>query len=46
MYINSKKYLEREGFDAAARRPVGTGPYKFVEWSPNQRIVMEVFKDY
>jgi peptide/nickel transport system substrate-binding protein len=46
MYINSKKYLEREGFDAAARRPVGTGPYKFVEWSPNQQIVMEVFKDY
>jgi peptide/nickel transport system substrate-binding protein len=46
MYINSKQYLAREGFDAAARRPVGTGPYKFVEWSPNQQIVMEVFKDY
>jgi peptide/nickel transport system substrate-binding protein len=46
MFINSKKYLEREGLEAAARRPVGTGPYKFVEWSPNQQVVMEVFKDY
>jgi peptide/nickel transport system substrate-binding protein len=45
-YITSKKYLEREGFDKAARRPVGTGPYKFVEWSANQQVVMEVFKDY
>jgi len=36
MYVNSKKYLEREGYEAAGRRPVGTGPYKFVEWSPNQ----------
>jgi len=45
-YITSKKYLEREGYDGAARRPVGTGPYKFVEWSPNQQVVMEVFKDY
>jgi peptide/nickel transport system substrate-binding protein len=46
MFINSKKYLAREGLEAAARRPVGTGPYKFVEWSPNQQVVMEVFKDY
>jgi peptide/nickel transport system substrate-binding protein len=45
-YITSKKYLEREGYDGAARRPVGTGPYKFVEWSPNQRVVMEVFPGY
>ncbi|HXH09737.1 MAG TPA: ABC transporter substrate-binding protein [Alphaproteobacteria bacterium] len=45
-YITSKKYLEREGYDGAARRPVGTGPYTFVEWSPNQRVVMEVFAGY
>ena len=25
-YITSKTYLEREGYDGAARRPVGTGP--------------------
>jgi peptide/nickel transport system substrate-binding protein len=45
-YITSKKYLEKEGFDGASRRPVGTGAYRFVEWSPNQQVVMEVFKEY
>jgi peptide/nickel transport system substrate-binding protein len=38
--------MERVGLDAVAQRPMGTGPYKFVEWSPNQQIVMEAFKDY
>jgi len=28
------------------RHPVGTGPYKFVEWVPGQRIVMERNEDY
>jgi peptide/nickel transport system substrate-binding protein len=45
-YITSRKYLEREGYDGAARRPVGTGAYRFVEWLPNQRVVMEVFQGY
>jgi peptide/nickel transport system substrate-binding protein len=26
--------------------PVGTGPYKFVEWKPGQRIVFEANPDY
>jgi peptide/nickel transport system substrate-binding protein len=45
-YITSKKYLEKEGYEGAARRPVGTGAYRFVEWSPNQQVVMDVFRDY
>lgn len=28
------------------RKPVGTGPYKFVEWIPNERIVMEANLDH
>ena len=28
------------------RKPIGTGPYKFVEWVPNERIVMEANMDY
>ena len=46
MYITSKTYLERESLEAAARRPVGTGPYRFVEWLPNQHVAMEAFKGY
>ncbi len=27
-------------------RPVGTGPYKFVQWVKDERIVMEAFENY
>lgn len=27
-------------------RPVGSGPFKFVEWVPNTRIVLEANRDY
>jgi len=43
--ISSKKYLETVG-DDFTRKPMGTGPYKFVEWVPNVRIVGERFEDY
>ncbi|MCX7965221.1 MAG: peptide-binding protein [Syntrophorhabdaceae bacterium] len=29
-----------------SRRPIGTGPYKFYEWIPGERIVLTVNKDY
>lgn len=44
-YIYPKKYLEL-GKEQVARRPIGAGPYKFVEWVPNQRIVVERFEGY
>ncbi len=28
------------------RAPIGTGPFKFVEWIPKQQIVLEKFADY
>jgi peptide/nickel transport system substrate-binding protein len=28
------------------RQPIGTGPYKFVEWTAGERIVLEVNADY
>jgi peptide/nickel transport system substrate-binding protein len=28
------------------RNPVGSGPYKFVEWQPNQRLVLESNPDF
>ncbi|MEL7647953.1 MAG: ABC transporter substrate-binding protein [Sedimentibacter sp.] len=43
--IVSKKAVEanEEGF---ARNPIGTGPYKFVEWKNGEKIVLESFQDY
>ena len=43
--ITSKKYLEQVGAEWTLK-PMGTGPYKFVEWEPNVRIVGERFEGY
>lgn len=44
--VVSQKAVEEIGDEAFARNPVGTGPYKFVEWRPGDRIIMEAFADY
>jgi peptide/nickel transport system substrate-binding protein len=36
----------QEGVDKPTSAPPGTGPFKFVEWQPRQRIVFERFDDY
>lgn len=42
----------KDAYDAAGSddefslHPVGPGPYKFVEWVPGQRLVLEAFADY
>jgi ABC-type dipeptide transport system, periplasmic component len=28
------------------QKPIGTGPFKFVSWSPNDKIVLEKYADY
>lgn len=43
--IVSKKAVEEFG-DEIAEHPVGTGAYKFVEWIPGDRVVLERFDDY
>ena len=35
-----------KGDDQFERNPVGTGPFKFVEWKPNETITIEKFDDY
>src|ERR671933_847584 len=32
--------------DQLAKKPVGTGQYRFVEWVPGERLVMEANPDY
>lgn len=38
-HIISPKFIDQ-------RHPVGTGPFRFVEWIPNERIVLEANRDY
>ncbi len=34
------------GYDDQAINPIGSGPYKFVEYIPSQKVVLEKFDDY
>jgi peptide/nickel transport system substrate-binding protein len=40
------KYVVQVGDAGFAVKPVGTGPYKFVEWVKDERLVLEANKDY
>ena len=43
--ISSPAAIEKYG-DKYRENPVGTGPFKFVEWKQNDRIVLEKNEDY
>lgn len=43
--ISSPTALEKYGKDYG-RNPVGTGPFKFVEWKAQSQVVLEVNPDY
>ena len=40
------KYIAQVGDAGFAVKPVGTGPFKFVEWVKDERLVLEANKDY
>jgi peptide/nickel transport system substrate-binding protein len=43
--IASPKAVEKHGL-AFTKNPVGTGPFRFVEWKVGQEVVLEANKDY
>jgi peptide/nickel transport system substrate-binding protein len=45
-FITPKKYFETVGADEFARKPIGSGPYRLIEYTPGSRIVLEAFKRY
>jgi peptide/nickel transport system substrate-binding protein len=40
-FMVPKAYMEKVGLDAFREKPVGTGPYKLIEYQLNSRIVLE-----
>ena len=44
--IAPQHYVEDVGWEAFATAPIGTGPYRFVEWRRDDRIVLEAFDDH
>jgi len=45
-WIAPKKYIEKVGDAEYKRRPIGCGPYRFVEFMAGVRFVGEAFEDY
>jgi len=47
-YVNimSKTYFDKVGDQGYATKPVGSGPYKMVEWSKDNRMVLQANETY
>lgn len=39
-------YIKQVGDDVFSQKPVGTGPYKFVEWKQNEYLKLEAWEGY
>jgi len=46
LYIFASELFKEKGADAFFQHPVGTGPFKFVSWTRNDRMVFEANEDY
>lgn len=46
LLIMEPGYVNEVGTEIAAKKPVGTGAYKFVEWSRDNYLKLEAFEDY
>ncbi|WP_102958158.1 ABC transporter substrate-binding protein [Mangrovicella endophytica] len=44
--IVPKAYVDKVGWDGFAQKPIGTGPFRMVEWRRDDRIIMEAFKEH
>lgn len=44
--IVPKAYVDKVGWEKFAVAPIGTGPFKVVEWRRDDRIIMEGFKEH
>lgn len=44
--IAPPEYIKKVGLDGFLKKPIGTGPFKFVSWTKGKEIVLEKNKNY
>lgn len=44
--IVPKKYIEQVGVDGFQKKPIGSGPYRMVDWQRDSRIILEANDKY
>ena len=44
--IVPKAYIETNGDEYFSQHPIGSGPYKMVEWNPSDSVKLEAFDEY
>src|SRR5699024_96421 len=44
--ILPKEYIEEEGMDEFLNNPIGTGPYRYIDWKKDDRVILEKNEDY
>lgn len=44
--IVPKAYIEANGDEYFSQHPIGSGPYKMIEWNPSESVKLEAFDDY
>lgn len=45
-HMTDEKYFNQVGEDGFQSKPVGTGPYKFVQWTKDEQVVLEANENY
>lgn len=46
MYILPSDLVQKQGADTFFQKPIGSGPWKFVSWSRNDRLILEANTSY
>lgn len=46
IFVVPHSYVTEVGWEAFGKKPVGTGPFKFVEWVKGQRLILEANENY